>query len=218
VGPLHFDVRFRFGSGFELDAKFEAGHGVTALSGPSGSGKTTILALIAGVLSPRDGLIRLGDRTLVDTRAGVFLPPEKRCIGIVFQDHLLFPHLTVRKNLLFGKGRHNSRPIDLGRVIEILEIGTFLERSPDTLSGGQRQRVALGRAILRGPELLLMDEPLAALDQALKERILTYLERALAEWHIPTILVSHEVADVKRLKDKVVTIDAGKAIESSKRL
>jgi molybdate transport system ATP-binding protein len=216
VCQLHFDARLRFDDGFELDAKFAAGRGVTALFGPSGSGKSTILALIAGVLRPLDGVIRLGDQILVDTRANVFLPPEQRRIGIVFQDHLLFPHMTVRKNLHFGKGRRTSHSIDFERVVKILEIGDLLERIPNTLSGGQRQRVALGRAILRGPELLLMDEPLAALHHGLKERILTYLERAIAEWHIPTVFVSHDRSDVKRLTDKVVTLDAGKvAVEGS---
>jgi molybdate transport system ATP-binding protein len=210
VSILHFEARLRYESGFELDARFEACHGVTALSGPSGSGKTTILGLIAGVLRPLAGVIRLGDRTLVDTRARVFLSPEKRRIGIVFQDHLLFPHMTVRKNLLFGKGRSGCRAVDFDRVAHLLEIDDLLERMPNTLSGGQRQRVALGRAIVRGPEILLMDEPLAALDVALKERILTYLERVVSEWNVPTLLVSHDQADVKRLADKAVMIDAGK--------
>jgi molybdate transport system ATP-binding protein len=212
VGQLHFDARLRFESGFELNAQFDACPGVTALVGPSGSGKSTVLALIAGVLRPKDGVIRLGKRTLVDTRLGVFVPPQQRRIGIVFQDHLLFPHMTVRKNLLFGKGRRDSQSIDCERVVKILEIGALLERFPKTLSGGERQRVALGRAILRGPELLLMDEPLAALNQDLKDRILAYLERAIAEWHIPTLFVSHDQADVKRLTSNVVTLQGWQAV------
>ena len=215
MSQLTFDARFCFESGFEVAAKFEAGRGVTALFGPSGSGKSTLLALIAGVLRPLDGVIRLGDRTLVDVRADVFLPPEERRIGIVFQDHLLFPHMTIRKNLLFGTGRSHSQSVSFERVVTILEIGDLLERFPKTISGGQRQRVALGRAILRGPELLLMDEPLAALDQGLKDRILTYLERAIAEWHIPTVFVSHDQADVKRLADNVVRIDGGRVVKEN---
>jgi molybdate transport system ATP-binding protein len=120
--------------------------------------------------------------------------------------------MTVRKNLLFGRGRAGARAIDFARVVDMLEIGEFLDRLPASLSGGQKQRVSLGRALLRGPDLLLMDEPLAALDQGLKERILTYLERAVAEWHIPTLFVSHDRVDVRRLADRVVVLDAGKVV------
>jgi molybdate transport system ATP-binding protein len=208
---LLFDCRHRYSTGFQLEAAFEAGEGVTALFGPSGAGKTTIFALVAGLLRPQTGRILLGDRTLVDTAAGVVLPPERRQVGVVFQDHLLFPHLTVRQNLTFGL-RRGGRGIDLGRVVEILEIGPWLERRPGTLSGGQRQRVALGRALLHGPQLLLMDEPLSALDESLKERILVYLERALAEWRLPTLLVSHDQAVVRRLADQVVILEAGKVV------
>src|SRR5262249_3590122 len=179
-----------------------------------GSGKSTAFALIAGVQRPDGGMIRLGDRVLVDTRAGVFRPPDQRRIGVVFQDHLLFPHMTVEQNLRFGLGRAAARTIDLGRVAQVLEIGELLPRSPDSLSGGQKQRVALGRAILRGPELLLMDEPLTALDEALKDRVLTYLERAVAEWRIPTLFVSHDQTDVRRLADQVIVLEAGKVIDA----
>jgi molybdate transport system ATP-binding protein len=210
---LLFACRHHYPSGFELDARFEAGDGTTALFGPSGSGKSTVLGLIAGLLWPRTGLIRLGDLTLVDTEAGICLPPELRRIGMVFQDHLLFPHLTIGQNLRYGLRRRPARRIDFNRVADILEIGNLLDRAPHTLSGGQRQRVALGRALLRGPELLVLDEPLTALDEGLKERILTYLERAVAEWRIPTLFVSHDQADVRRLADQVVVLQAGKVLE-----
>lgn len=209
---LHFECRLRRSSGFELNACFDADDGVTALFGPSGSGKSTAFALIAGIQRPDDGSIRLGDRTLVDTQAGVFMPPEQRRIGVVFQDHLLFPHLSVEQNLRFGLGRPASRAIDLRRVAEILEIGELLPRPPHTLSGGQRQRVALGRALLRGPDLLLMDEPLTGLDEGLKDRVLTYLERVVAEWRLPTLFVSHDQADVRRLADRVVILEGGQVI------
>jgi molybdate transport system ATP-binding protein len=209
---LHFDCRLRYASGFLLEARFEAGDGVTALFGPSGSGKTSVLNLIAGVARPDSGVIRLDGRTLVDSTARVFLPPERRCIGVVFQDQLLFPHLSVRQNLRFGQGRRGARAMDPDRVAEVLEIGDLLDRRPKTLSGGQRQRVALGRALLRGPDLLLMDEPLAALDAELKNRVLVYLERALAEWRIPTVFVSHDEADVRRLADAVVVLAAGRVV------
>jgi len=214
MAGLAFDCRLSYSGGFELNVRFEAGNGVTALFGPSGSGKSTTLALIAGLLRPRLGVIRLGERRLVDTTAGIFLPPEKRRVGFVFQDHLLFPHLNVRQNLQFGLGRHSNRPMNFERVVQVLEIGSLLERRPDAISGGQRQRVALGRTLLSGPELLLMDEPLAALDESLKDRILTYLERAIAEWHIPTLFVSHDQADVRRLADHVIVIDAGAVVAS----
>jgi molybdate transport system ATP-binding protein len=214
VGELHFNCRLHYESGFEVDAAFEAGEGVTALFGPSGSGKSTILSLVAGLLWPRSGRICLRDRILTDTATGRFVAPERRRLGVVFQDHQLFPHLTVRQNLRFGQGRHAGRPVDIGRVVEILEISDLLERRPDALSGGQRQRVALGRALLCGPELLLMDEPLAGLDEGLKDRVLSYLSRALAQWNIPTLLVSHDQADVRRLATCVVVIENGRVVAS----
>ena len=209
---LAFDCQFRYPSGFELVASFEAGAGVTALIGPSGAGKTTVLHLIAGILRPGRGRIVLAGNTLVDIQCGVFLPPEQRKVGVVFQEHLLFPHLRVKANLTFGQFRADSRPVQLDRVVEILEIGDLLERYPATLSGGQKQRVALGRALLRGPDLLLMDEPLTALDAELKERIIIYLERALSEWRVPTILVSHDVADVHKLANQTVVMEHGKVM------
>jgi molybdate transport system ATP-binding protein len=214
VGQLAFDCALKYPSGFELAAAFETGAGVTALFGASGSGKSTIISLIAGTLRPRSGHIRMADRVLVDTRAGTYIPPERRRIAVVFQDHLLFPHLTVRQNLRFGAGRSSSRPMSIDRVAEVLEIGDLMDRAPRSLSGGQCQRIALGRALLRGPELLLMDEPLTALDEGLKERILTYLERAIEQWHIPTLFVSHDQSDVRRLADLVVVLESGKVIDA----
>jgi molybdate transport system ATP-binding protein len=212
MARLRFDCRMRYASGFALAACFEAHAGVTALVGRSGSGKSSVLGLIAGALRPDRGTIILGERTLVDTAARVFLAPERRRVGMVFQEHWLFPHMTVRQNLLFGHGRRGARPMDPARVADVLEIAALLDRRPDSLSGGERQRVALGRALLRGPELLLLDEPLVALDVDLKGRILTYLERAFAEWHIPTLLVSHDAKDVGRLAERVVVLDAGRVI------
>ena len=176
--PLSFSCQHRFASGFELDATFETDSPVTALFGPSGSGKTTVLSMIAGILRPLAGTIRLGERTLLDTSSGVCLPPERRQFGVVFQDQLLFPHLSVADNLRYGQRRSKSlaQSIAYGCVVEVLELGDLVNRFPRNLSGGERQRVALGRALLGSPQLLLMDEPLSAVDVALKDRILTYLE------------------------------------------
>lgn len=211
---LLFQCRHRYESGFELDAEFSAAGGVTALFGPSGSGKSTVLAIIAGLLHPQRGLVRWGDTVWVDTRANLFTPPEARRIGLVSQDHLLFPHLTVEENLRYGMRRRSGRGIDFARVAEVLELDPLLDRAPRTLSGGQRQRTALGRAILRGPELLLMDEPLAALDADLKDRILLYLERAVAEWRIPTLFVSHDQNDVRRLAQRVIVLEGGRVVDA----
>jgi molybdate transport system ATP-binding protein len=144
----------------------------------------------------------------------VFVRPERRQVGMVFQDHLLFPHLTVEANLRYGarRRRRPHRSIEMARVLEVLEIGGLLKRYPGKLSGGERQRVALGRTLLSGPELLLMDEPLASLDAALKARVLAYLDRAVAEWQIPTLFVTHAQAEVRRLADWVVVIEDGRLV------
>jgi molybdate transport system ATP-binding protein len=210
---LSFYCRHRYPSGFLLDARLEAGDGVTALVGPSGAGKSTILSLIAGILRAQEGLIVLGDRVLLDTAGKIFLPPEKRRVGLVFQDQLLFEHMTVRGNLRYGQRRRPARQIDFDRVVDVLELRDLLDRHPRTLSGGQRQRTALGRTILHGPELMLLDEPLSALDAELKERIVEYLCRAFAEWQIPTLLVSHHAEDVKRLAGRTVRVEDGRVKE-----
>jgi molybdate transport system ATP-binding protein len=212
---LSFDCQHRFGPGFLLDVAFEARHPVTALFGPSGSGKTTVLSMIAGFAEPQHGKIRLGDRTVVDTKAGVCHSVHNRRVGNVFQDLLLFPHLKVEANLRYGERRRgSSRRVEFGRVLQVLELGGLLERYPRNLSGGERQRVALGRALLSSPELLLMDEPLAALDAALKSRILTYLERVIDEWNVPTLFVSHGQGEVRRLAGWVILLENGKVVAS----
>ena len=171
MNGLQFNARHRYASGFELNAQFETDRGVTALFGPSGAGKSTCLGIIAGILRPQAGRLRWAT-PVVDTAGKVFLPPEKRSVGMIFQEQRLFPHLTVADNLRFGRRRRKSTRIDFDKLVEILELGGLLNRYPRQLSGGQQQRVAVGRGILRDPALLLMDEPLAALDQDLKERVL----------------------------------------------
>ncbi len=209
---LRFNARHGFPSGFTLDIEFAADDGVTALFGPSGSGKTTTLNILAGVLAPQRAKIALGDRVLVDTTTHVALPAEQRRIGIVFQNQRLFPHLSVEQNLRYGARRRPARDVDFARVVEILELREFLARTPESLSGGQQQRIALGRAVLRGPELLLLDEPLTGLDSRLKHRISDYLDQLIFEFKIPTLLVSHDQADVRRLAQQIVILDAGRVV------
>lgn len=214
MSRLSFHGTHRYASGFAIDAAFAATASVTALFGPSGSGKTSTLYMIAGLLRPQFGKIAFGERDWLDTARGLNLPPEDRHVGLVFQDHLLFPHLSVQRNLMYGQRRRRGQPssIEPRRVIEVLELGELLDRSPRHLSGGEKQRVALGRALLSAPQLLLMDEPLAALDAGLKDRVLTYLERVINEWHLPMIYVSHSAAEVRRLAEQVVVLDAGKVV------
>ena len=214
MSVLSFQCRHGYAAGFHLDVGFDINHPFTALFGPSGSGKTSILNMIAGFVGPQQGTIRLGNRTLLDTARRVSLPPEKRHVGVVFQDSLLFPHLTVEGNLRYGQRRRDNRGrmLDRARVVEVLEIGPLLRRFPRNLSGGERQRVALGRALLSGPELLLMDEPLASLDAPLRDRVLSYLQRAVAEWNIPTLFVTHAQAEVRRAAQWVVLLEKGRLV------
>jgi molybdate transport system ATP-binding protein len=191
----------------------EADRGVTALIGPSGSGKTTLLSIIAGLRKPSAGYIRLGDVTLFDAATGTHLPPESRRIGYVFQQHLLFPHLTVQQNLFYGwRRRTTTRRVDPNRIVGVLDLGDLLTRLPATLSGGQRQRVALGRALLCTPELLLLDEPLASVDDELKQQMLRYIEQALAEWQIPVLYVTHHPAEVHHLCSAAIHLQGGRVI------
>jgi molybdate transport system ATP-binding protein len=207
---LSFDCQHQYPSGFPLGIAFQVNHRFTALFGPSGSGKSSILGMIAGVVRPQQGRIMLGGELLLDTARGVCLPPEKRHVGVVYQDSLLFPHMSVEQNLRYGaRHRRRRRMVDFARVVEVLEIGPLLARYPRNLSGGERQRVALGRALVSGPEILLMDEPLASLDAPLKLKILTYLERAVAEWDIPAFYVTHAQAEVHRAAEWVVVINRG---------
>lgn len=208
---LDVACRFRRPSGFTLDVRFAVPAGVTALFGPSGSGKSTTLNLLAGLLRPEEGRIVLNGRPLADAERRLHVPPHRRRLGFVFQDHRLFPHLTVRGNLRFGRRNDRGR-IDWNDLLAILEIEGLLDRFPNTLSGGQMQRVALARALLCEPELLLLDEPLAALDQDLKQRILTYLERVLRRWPIPALFVSHDQADVRRFADQAVVLEEGRVV------
>lgn len=208
---LAIDIRHRLGD-FRLDARFETGSGLIALFGRSGSGKTTIINIIAGLIRPEQGQVAVGDAVLVDTDRGIFVPRHRRRIGYVFQEGRLFPHLTVRQNLLYGRWfspKPEARD-DLDRVVELLGIGPVLERRPGRLSGGEKQRVAIGRALLANPRVLLMDEPLASLDEARKAEILPYIERLRDQTRIPIIYVSHSIAEVTRLASSLVLLSEGK--------
>ena len=207
---LRFDFAYQRGD-FTLHAQTEIGEGVTALVGPSGAGKSTLLALIAGLLSPQQGLLQFDGTTLVDTSSNVFVPAWQRHFGLVFQDGQLFPHLSVRDNLLYGWHRRlpAERRFTLEQVLALLEIGPLQARRPAHLSGGERQRVALGRALLYSPRLLLLDEPLASLDERLKQQILPFLKRVKEETRLPMLYVSHLRAEVDYLADRMLTMEAG---------
>ncbi len=198
-------------AGFRLEAAFAAPPGVTALFGRSGSGKTTVVNAVAGLLRPDAGRIVAGDTVLFDRAGGIDLPPHRRCIGYVFQDARLFPHLSVRQNLLYGRWFAGLKPgAELDRIVALLGLDGLLERRPGALSGGEKSRVAIGRALLSAPRLLLMDEPLAALDEARKAEILPYLERLRDEAGLPILYVSHSVPEVARLATTVVMLEAGR--------
>ncbi|WBU65408.1 molybdenum ABC transporter ATP-binding protein [Paracoccus aerodenitrificans] len=215
---LSVEVTHRF-PGFTLEAAFTAPGGVTALFGRSGAGKTTLINAIAGLLNPDHGRIEAGGTVLTDTLRGIALPPSARRIGYVFQDARLFPHMTVRRNLEYGRrvAPRRDRPDDrrVQDIVALLGIEALLDRRPGALSGGEKQRVALGRAILSAPRLLLMDEPLAALDAARKAEILPYLAR-LRDLGLPILYVSHNLSEITQLADRMVLLDAGRVTASGR--
>lgn len=184
---------------------------VLGVCGPSGAGKTSLLDLIAGLRPATSARVAIDDLVLTDTATGVFVPPAARRIGYVPQDLALFPHLSVRRNLIYGsRGGPGADPrFSFEHVVQVLDIGPLVERGIGDLSGGERQRVALGRALLSSPRLLLLDEPLANLDAALKERVLGYLIRVRDEFQVPMIYVSHGDDEVRRLCDTVATVESG---------
>ena len=199
---------------FTLRVDLQCRYRVTAVFGPSGAGKTSLLELVAGLLRPDEGEIRLDGQVLFSSSDRIDLPPEQRRIGYVFQDDLLFPHLTVARNLRYGYDllSPKERRFDPDRVVDLLQIGPLLRRKPHHLSGGERQRVALGRALLSSPRLLLMDEPLTSLDQGLKSRIIPYLRHIRSDLGIPILYVSHSVAEILELTGQVIVLDRGKVL------
>ena len=212
AGGIHACVRLAY-PGFALDVDLKLpGHGVSALFGHSGSGKTTLLRCIAGLEAASVGRIEINGELWQDSAAGVFVPTHKRALGYVFQEASLFAHLSVRRNLEYGMRRAGANKVSWEQAVELLGIGHLLERMPGRLSGGERQRVGVVRALLTSPRLLLLDEPLAALDLKRKNEILPYLERLHDELDIPVLYVSHSPDEVARLADPVVLLDRGAAI------
>jgi len=206
---IALDFRLRQGE-FTLDIRERIDARVTALFGPSGAGKTTVLDAIAGLRVPADGSIAIGERVLFSSGTRINLPPHQRHVGYVTQDVALFPHLNVRRNVLYG--RRDSQRLALDQVAGMLEVAGLLDRRIQQLSGGERQRVALARALMSAPEVLLLDEPLAAVDVERRRRILPYLERVRDELAVPIVYVTHDAEEVRRIADRVIVLEEGKVI------
>ena len=210
---IEVSVQRRLGD-FSLAAEFASEGHVTALFGRSGSGKTTLVDIVAGLARPDSGMIRVDDDLLVDTTKGLDIPARRRRVGYVFQDGRLFPHLSVRENLAYGRkaAPESERWAEFAPIVAMLGIADLLDRRPASLSGGEKQRVAIGRALLASPRLLLMDEPLASIDPSRRAEILPYLDRLRSEMHIPIVYVSHSVDEIARIADTIVVLDAGRVL------
>ena len=212
---LDVAIKHRRGD-FVLDVAFAAAPGLTALFGRSGAGKTTIVNAIAGLLAPDFARVAIDGTTLVDTDKRISVPAHRRRLGYVFQEPRLFPHLSVHRNLGYGRWFQTTRATaaEFDRIVDMLGLSSLLERRPETLSGGEKQRTAIGRALLASPRLLLMDEPLSALDETRKQEVLPYLERLRDESGIPIVYVSHSVPEVARLAQTIVLVSDGKVAAS----
>ena len=216
---LRVAIRRRVGgdTGFELDVRLETAARRVALFGPSGAGKSLTMQAIAGLLKPDEGRIEVAGRVLFDSAHGIDVPPRARRLAYLFQDYALFPHLTVRQNIGFGLtrgwfNRHGRRPLPASaqRWVEAFHLAALLDHYPAQLSGGQRQRVALARALSTEPGLMLLDEPLSALDAGLRVQMRLELARLQAQIDIPTVLITHDPGDVEALADEVFHIDQGR--------
>ena len=208
---LEVEARTELGN-FSLDAKFATDSRVTSIFGPSGAGKTTLVNVIAGLVRPKAGFVAVDGAVLLDTARGIDVPAHERRIGYVFQDARLFPHLTVRQNLLYGQwfAPRDARAASLDEVAELLDLAPLFSRATPQLSGGEKQRVAIGRALLSSPRLLLLDEPLSSLDHARKQEVMPFLERLRDHALVKIVYVSHAVAEVKRLATTVVMMRDGR--------
>ena len=211
---MSLSVRLRHDlTSVRIDIAFEVpSPGVTVLFGPSGVGKSTIILAAAGLLRPDECRIEVDGQVMADTETGMWLPPERRRTGLVFQDARLFPHMSVATNLRFGMRRARAGTVRFDEVVDLLGIAALLDRRPHTLSGGERQRVAIGRALMAQPHLLLMDEPLASLDSARKAEILPYLTRLKTALRLPVLYVTHDLDEVARLADSMVLLEAGHVV------
>lgn len=205
---LSFDITIRF-NGFELATQFHDDVRMLAIIGRSGIGKTSLLNALAGLIKPARGFIKLQDDILFDSARGIHVPAYQRHIGYVFQDARLFPHLSVKHNLDYASylARHRQAVIDPARLIDLLGLGPLLKRRPYSLSGGEQQRVGIARALLSAPRLLLLDEPLSAIDKARREAISTMLLDIKRETSVPMILVSHNAEDIARLSDAQLSLE-----------
>lgn len=199
---------------FSLDVAFESDDPILALFGASGAGKSTLVDLIAGVASPDEGVIDIDGEVLFSAALGIRVPAHRRSIGVAFQDHRLFPHRSVRDNLIYGARRQAAKPVSFDEVVGALELAPHVAKRPGELSGGERQRVALGRAILSAPRLLLLDEPLASVDRRLRDAILPWLRRTCAASGTPIIHVSHDLGELLRLTDRLLLLDRGRVVGS----
>ena len=192
----------------ELRGCFE--NGITGIYGSSGAGKTTFFNIIAGLERPLKGSVSLNGRVLTDCHRNIHVPVHKRRVGLVFQDKLLFPHLSVKENLLFGYPYVKDKKVDLDEVVELLNLSAILKSRPHEISGGEQQRTAMGRAILTSPDLLLFDEPFNAVDYCLRTSILNYINRLKEALNIPFLIISHDLSDLQRLTSRVYQINRGK--------
>lgn len=214
---LEVSAETRLGD-FALDASFKSVSRVTAIFGPSGSGKTSVLNIIAGLLRPQRGHVAVDGAVLLDTDTGIFLPPHRRRIGYVFQDGRLFPHLSVKGNLLYGRAfaRPAREHASFEEVIDLLDLGALLRRGTTALSGGEKQRVAIGRALLSSPQLLLLDEPLSSLDERRKGEVMPFLERLRDQARMPIVYVSHVLSEIERLAGTVVLMEEGRVLDADR--
>ena len=210
---LSLDVQLQRGN-FDLEANFSLDQPITGLFGSSGSGKSTLLNLVAGLAHPDNGWLKLGKKHLYHSAKNINLSPNKREVGVVFQDSQLFPHLPVTQNLLYGYKRiqRKQRRFELSEIVDLLEIGQLLKKRPNELSGGEKQRVGLGRALLASPRFLMLDEPLASLDQGLKQQILPFLKRVKDELELPMVYISHSMEEILHLTDHLVIINKGRIL------
>ncbi len=209
MNVLDVDIKYKVGQ-FKGNYRFAISHGVTGIWGPSGHGKTNLIQLISGLLKPAQGTIAVRGKVVIDRNHHIFVPPHKRNIGVVFQEARLFPHLSVKKNLLYGMPAKTECHINYDDVVEVLGLNTLLDQMPGQCSGGEKQRVAIGRALLSQPQLLLLDEPFSALDKQLKLKAIDFIRKVIRKFEIPVVVISHDISDILNLTKHMLLIKNGK--------